>query len=71
MSKRKVYLSIDACARHCVFGAMPCTGTFLYSSRFFTCEKELIKNIKSVDAGRKILAVEQGSLAFCDVPPPN
>ena len=64
MSKRKVYLSIDAHARHCVLGVMSCTGTFLYSSRFDTCEKELIKNIKSVDAGRKILVVEEGPLAF-------
>jgi len=64
MSKRKVYLSIDAHARHCVLGVMSCTGTFLYSSRFVTCEKELIKNIKSVDAGKKILAVEEGPLAF-------
>jgi len=64
MSKRKVYLSIDAHARHCVLGVMSCTGTFLYSSRFDTCEKELIKNIKSVDAGRKILAIEEGPLAF-------
>jgi len=64
MSQRKVYLSIDAHARHCVLGVMSCTGTFLYSSRFDTCEKELIKNIKSVDAGRKILAVEEGPLAF-------
>ena len=64
MSKRKVYLSIDAHARHCVLGVMSCTGTFLYSNSFDTCEKELIKNIKSVDAGRKILAVEEGPLAF-------
>ena len=64
MSKRKVYLSIDAHARHCVLGEMSCTGIFLYSSRFDTCEKELIKNITSVDAGRKILAVEEGPLAF-------
>lgn len=64
MSQRKVYLSIDAHARHCVLGVMSCTGTFLYSSRFDTCEKELIKNIKSVDAGRKILAIEEGPLAF-------
>jgi len=48
MSKRKVYLSIDAHARHCVLGVMSCTGTFLYSNRFDTCEKELIKSIKSV-----------------------
>jgi transposase len=64
MSKRKVYLSIDAHARHCVLGVMSCCGTFLYSSRFATCEKELIKNIKAVDAGKKILAIEEGPLAF-------
>jgi hypothetical protein len=62
MSKRKVYLSIDAHARHCVLGVMSCTGIFLYSSRFVTCEKGLIKNIKSVDAGKKILAVEEDRL---------
>jgi hypothetical protein len=64
MSKRKVYLLIDAHARHCVLGVMSCTGIFLYSGRFATCEKELIKNIKSVDAGKKILAVEEGPFAF-------
>jgi len=64
MSKKKVYLSIDAHARHCVLGVMSCRGTFLYSSRFVTCEKELIRNIKAVDAGKKILAVEEGPLAF-------
>jgi len=64
MSKRKAYLSIDAHARYCVLGVMSCMGTFLYSSNFDTCEKELIKNIKSVYAGRKILAIEEGPLAF-------
>jgi hypothetical protein len=64
MSQIKVYLSIDAHARHCVLGAMSCRGDFLYSRRFCTCEKELIGNVKAVDAGKKILAVEEGPLAF-------
>ena len=64
MSKKQVYLSIDAHARHCVLGIMNCRGNFLYSIRFTTCETELIKNVKDVEAGKKILAIEEGPLTF-------
>jgi transposase len=64
MSKKQVYMAIDAHARHCVLGVMNCRGNFLYSNRFTTCETELIKNVKDVDAGKKILAIEEGPLVF-------
>ena len=44
MSKRKVYLSIDAHAGYWVLGVMSFTGIFLYSSRFVSCEKEPTQN---------------------------
>jgi transposase len=64
MSKKQVYLTIDAHARHCVLGVMNSRGAFLYSCRFATCEKELIKNVKEIGAQKKIMAIEEGPLAF-------
>jgi transposase len=64
MSKKTVYLTIDAHARHCVMGVMNSRGDFLYSRRFNTCETELIKHVEDIGASRKILAIEEGPLAF-------
>lgn len=64
MSMRKVYLAIDAHARHCVLGSMNSRGEFLQSWRFPTSEKELIHHVEAIDAGIKTLAIEEGPLAY-------
>ena len=64
MSKKKVYLSIDAHARHCTLGAMDARGKFQRTWTFRTCESELIRHVKGIDAGKKIIAIEEGPLAF-------
>ena len=64
MSMKQVYLTIDAHARNCVMGSMNTRGEFLKSWRFKTCEKELIKHVEVINARKKILAVEEGPLAF-------
>lgn len=64
MSKGKVYMAIDAHARNCVLGHMSGSGDFQGSWRFKTSEKELIRHVKGVEAGRKLLAIEEGSLAY-------
>ena len=62
MSQRKVYLAIDAHARHCVLGCMDAQGHFERSWRFTTCEQELIRHVEQIQAGKKILAIEEGTL---------
>lgn len=64
MSKRKVYMAIDAHARNCVLGSMSAGGEFERSWRFRTSEKELVRHVKGVEAGTKLLAIEEGSLAY-------
>lgn len=64
MSSKKVYLAIDAHARNCVLGSMSAHGEFQRSWRFKTSEKELIRHIEGVDAGDKILAIEEGALTY-------
>ena len=49
MRMKRVYLAIDAHARNCVLGCMNSQGEFLRSWRFETCEKELIKHIKTIN----------------------
>ena len=64
MSMKQVYLAIDAHARNCVLGSMNIRGEFLKSWRFPTCEKKLIEHVAAIKACRKILAVEEGPLAY-------
>jgi transposase len=64
MTRTKVYLAIDAHARHCVLGTMDAHGQFQRSWRFETSEKELITHVESVQGGTKILTVEEGPLAY-------
>ena len=64
MSMKQVYLAIDAHARNCVLGSMNIRGEFLKSWRFPTCEKELIEHVEDINACKKILAVEEGPLAY-------
>lgn len=59
-----VYLALDAHARHCVLGGMDTNGKYLLERRFPTSESELIRNVVQVDSRKKILAVEEGPLAF-------
>ena len=60
---KKVYLAIDAHARHCTLGKMSARGKFERSWTFSTSEKELIKHVEAIEA-KKILAVEEGPLAY-------
>lgn len=64
MSMKLVYLAIDAHARHCVLGSMNSRGEFLRTWTFVTCEKELIWHVEGLNACTKILAIEEGPLAF-------
>ena len=64
MSMKRVYLAIDAHARHCVLGNMNSRGEFLRTWTFVTAETELIQHVKAIDARQKILAIEEGPLAF-------
>lgn len=61
---KKVYLAIDAHARHCVLGSMNSQGKFLENVRFRTTEADLITQVVKVKATGKLLAVEEGPLAF-------
>lgn len=62
MSQRKVYLAIDAHARHCVLGCMDAQGHFERCWGFTTCEQELIRHVEGIQAGIKILVIEEGTL---------
>jgi len=64
MSYKKAYMAIDAHARNCVLGHMNARGEFQRSWRFPTCEQELIRHIEGVDAGIKILAIEESTLTY-------
>lgn len=64
MSRKKVYLAIDAHASHCVLGVMDCRGNFGGSYRFVTSETELISHVEEIDAGKKILTVEESEIAY-------
>jgi transposase len=61
---RKVYLAIDAHARHSVLGCMDARGNYERSWRFRTCESELIRHVEGVGEAKKLLAIEEGPLAF-------
>lgn len=61
---KKVYLAIDAHARHCVLGSMNTQGKFLGDVRFPTTEADLITQVVKVKATQKVLAVEEGPLAY-------
>ena len=64
MSRKKVYLSIDAHARTSVLGCMSVRGEFLRHWRFPTSEKQFIQAVKQIKADKKILAIEEGPLAY-------
>ena len=64
MSKKKVYMAIDAHARNCVLGCMSARGEFQRTWTFKTSEKELIRHVTGVEAGKKLLAIEEGSLPY-------
>ncbi len=64
MSKKKVYMAIDAHARNCVLGCMSARGEFQRTWTFKTSEKELIRHVTGVEAGKKLLAIEEGSLTY-------
>jgi len=62
--RKKVYMAIDAHARNCVLGSMSSRGEFDRSWRFVTCERELVRHVEGVKAERKLLAIEEGPLAY-------
>jgi transposase len=64
MSAKKVYMAIDAHARHCTLGCMSARGEFQRSWTFNTGERELIRHVEGVDAGTKVLAIEEGPLTY-------
>jgi len=55
-------MAIDAHARQCVLGWMTANGEFQRSWSFRTSEEELVRHVEQVDAGIKIVAIEEGSL---------
>ena len=61
---KKTYLPIDAHARYCVLGSMNTQGKFLGDVRFPTSEANLIAHVSKIKATTKILAVEEGPLAY-------
>lgn len=64
MSKKKVYMAIDAHARNCVLGCMSAKGEFQRTWTFKTGERELIRHVDGVEAGTKLLAIEEGTLTY-------
>lgn len=61
---RVVYLAIDGHARHSTLGCMNKRGQYERSWTFDTSEKELIGHVKDIGPAKKILAIEEGPLAF-------
>ena len=61
---KKIYLAIDAHARNCVLGSMDAQGKFLDDIRFRTTEADLISQVVKIKANEKLLAVEEGPLAY-------
>lgn len=61
---KTVYLAIDGHARHSTLGSMNGRGEFQRSWTFNTTEAELVRHVKGIRANRKILAIEEGPLAF-------
>jgi hypothetical protein len=61
--KNTIYLSLDVHARHCVLGRMDSRGRYLGEERFATSESQLIRHVARVEAQRKLLSLEEGSMA--------
>jgi len=57
-------MGLDAHPRHSVLGYMNKNGDYLDDWRFRTTELELIEHVKRVEARRKILAIEEGPMAY-------
>ena len=61
---RKIaYLAMDVHARKIVLGDMDANGKFLGNRRFATCETNIIKALKAINAKRKYLVIEAGQMA--------
>ena len=58
-----VYLALDVHVAHTVLGQMDAKGTFLGSRRFATTAEELTAALRSLQARRKLLTLEEGPLA--------
>jgi transposase len=63
MTASKAYIAIDAHAHFCVLGWRNGHGHYQSAVRFATSERELLKHIRTVPAGVKLLTVEESPLA--------
>ena len=61
--RQRVYLGLDAHTRHCVLAGMDTRGKLLFSERLPTSEAALISHIVAIKARKKLLALEESSLA--------
>lgn len=64
MKLKVAYLGLDAHAHRCVLGYMNPQGEYLEDWRFATTEAELIRHVQKVPAQKKLLALEEGPLAY-------
>ena len=64
MTKKKVYIGIDVHARNSVLVSMDGRGNYSGSIQFPTTETELTNHVKTIDAGKKIVAIEESTLAY-------
>lgn len=58
-----VYLGLDAHTRNCVLAVMDSDGQLIKFNEFRTSEADLIRNVTSISARAKFIAVEESSLA--------
>ncbi len=62
--KKVAYIAIDVHARECVIGWMDSDGIYQNQWRVKTSESRLIQAVVSVEAKRKIVTIEEASLAL-------
>ncbi len=61
--RQRVYLGLDAHIGHCVLASMDTRGKLLFSERLPTSEAALVSHIVATKARKKLLALEESSLA--------
>ena len=62
---RKIaYLAMDVHALNCTLGDMDDRGTFRGNKTFPTSENNIINSLKSVNAKKKLLTIEEGTLTY-------
>jgi hypothetical protein len=63
MTESKAYIAIDAHAHSCVLGWRNGHGQYQSAIRFAASEHELLKHLRAIPAGRRLLTVEESPLA--------